>query len=296
MGDRFTLEWADYQKSLATTFVNARISQDFADVTLVGKDFELNAHRLVLSSGSDFFQHVLNRTKHHHPFVYLSGILKVNMESILSFLYDGEATVAQEDFEQFLLTAKELGVRGVLDQTDDDNDDVSTKPIQERESSFSGGNGVPEDGNDHVYQQSSPRRSSVWSHFERIIESLAICKMCGKEVQTKCSNTSGLWRHMASAHKETDINKDKCPPTDVKGDINQKGDSETISNEWMRDDLLEATTKDTNQREEDMKTNTKKLQAPRSRIWEQFHRLPEDLAVCKTCNRLELVFYIHACF
>ena len=43
MGDRFTLEWADYQNSVATTFVNARISQDFTDVTLVGKDFELTA-------------------------------------------------------------------------------------------------------------------------------------------------------------------------------------------------------------------------------------------------------------
>ena len=284
MGDRFTLEWADYQKSVATTFVNARISQDFTDVTLVGKDFELTAHRLVLSSGSDFFQQVLNRTRHHHPFVYLSGILKVNMESVLSFLYNGETTVTREDLEQFLLTAKELGLRGVLDQTE--NDDVSTKPNQENESSFGGENGAPEDGNDQIYQLTSLRRSSVWSHFERITESLSICKMCGKEVQTKCSNTSGLWRHMASSHKETDIKKDKCQPSDVKGDGNRKEGTETINNEWMSNNLQEDTKK------EDVQTNTKKLQAPRSRIWEQFNRLPEDLAVCKTCNRLELVFNV----
>ena len=164
MGDRLTLEWADYQKSVTTTFVNARISQDFTDVTLVGKDFELNAHRLVLSSGSDFFQQVLNRTKHHHPFVYLSGILKVNMESVLSFLYQGEANVAQEDLEQFLLTAKELGLRGVIDQTEDsgDNDDALTKPNKENGSSFSGESGAPEDGNERIYQLPSQRRSSVW--------------------------------------------------------------------------------------------------------------------------------------
>ena len=287
MGDRFTLEWADYQKSVATTFVNARISQDFTDVTLVGKDFELTAHRLVLSSGSDFFQQVLNRTRHHHPFVYLSGILKVNMESVLSFLYNGETTVAQEDLEQFLLTAKELGLRGVLENSGD-NDDVSTKPNQENESSFGGENGAPEDGNDQIYQLTSPRRSSVWSHFERLTESLSICKMCGKEVQTKCSNTSGLWRHMASSHKETDIKKDKCQPSDVKGDGNQKEETGEISNEWMNDNLGEDKKEDTNQREGDIKTTIRKLQAPRSRIWEQFKRLPEDLAVCKTCNRLEL--------
>ena len=91
---------------------------------------------------------------------------------------------------------------------------------------------------------------------------------------------------MASSHKETDIKKDKCQPSDVKGDGNRKEGTETINNEWMSNNLQEDTKK------EDVQTNTKKLQAPRSRIWEQFHRLPEDLAVCKTCNRLELVFNV----
>ena len=280
MGDRFTLEWADYKKSVATTFVNARISQDFTDVTLVGSDFELEAHRLVLSSGSDFFHQVFNRTKHHHPFVYLKGIPKVDIESILSFLYNGEAIVAQEDLEHFILTAKELGVRGV--EGSDDNVDVSTK-----QNSDGSENGGQEHVDNQVVQQNFQRRSSAWSHFERITESLATCNLCGKEVQTKGSNTSGLWRHMASAHKDMDIKKEKGGPIDdaqtpFKGDDNLtfKG-----SNDWMRDNLSE----DINQPEGYMKTTTKRLHVPRSRIWEQYTRLPEDVAVCKTCNRLRLM-------
>ena len=58
----------------------------------------------------------------------------------------------------------------------------------------------------------------------------------------------------------------------------------------MSDNLRED--KNTNQREElHIKTTTKKLQAPRSRIWEQFKRLPEDLAVCKICNRFRILMH-----
>ena len=288
MGDRFTLEWADYKKSVATTFANARISQDFTDVTLVGKDFELEAHRLVLSSGSDFFHQVFKRTKHHHPFVYLKGVPKVNIESILSFLYNGEVTVAQEDLEQFILTAKELGVRGVLDQTEDSDDDIeiSTKP---NEPSLSGENGGQEYAEKLIVQLKSQRRSSAWAHFERITESLSTCNLCGKEVQTKASNTSGLWRHMASAHKDMEIKKEKGDVRTPLAWNNHLADArDKIGKDWMRDNLMEDIQTEVNQ-PEDMKTTTKRLHVPRSRIWEQYTRLPEDLAVCKTCNRLGLM-------
>ena len=285
MGDRFTLQWADYQKSVATTFVNAKISQDFTDVTLVGKDFELNAHRLVLSSGSDFFQRVFNRTKHHHPFVYIHGIQKVNLESVLSFLYNGEAIVAQDDLEQFILTSKELGVRGVLDQTEDNDDEVSTK--QNKEIGEIGPE-EREDGNNQIINQLNfKRKSSAWSYFQRLTESLSVCKMCGKEVQTKSSNTSGLWRHMSSAHKDIDIKNEKSS-SDVDKFLFEGGSNQKEA-AGLRDDLTEDKKKDFNQQEnQHIKITTKKLQAPRSRIWEQFKRLPEDLAVCKICNRNEI--------
>ena len=307
MGERFTLEWAEYQKSVATAFENVRISQDFTDVTLVGEDYELEAHRLVLSSGSDFFQRVLSRTKHHHPFVYLKGIPQVNVESILSFLYCGEATVSREGLEQFILTAKELGIRGVLDYMDkgDENEEnnISTKqkavdkPLNCDEI-FAEGDGdsrasLPEvqgrKGTDSSLdnEQIAQKRSSAWSYFDRVTETFSFCKMCGTEVQTKCSNTSGLWRHMASAHKDIDMKI--APIRDQPIDVNFK-ETEDVSLSFLPSGAKDVK-KDTDYQPEGVViAGSKRLPTRRSRIWEQFKRLPDDLAACNTCNRL--IFFI----
>ena len=304
MGERFTLEWAEYQKSVATAFENVRISQDFTDVTLVGEDYELEAHRLVLSSGSDFFQRVLSRTKHHHPFVYLKGVPQVNVESILSFLYCGEATVSREGLEQFIMTAKELGIRGVLDYMDkgDENEEnnISTKqkavdkPLNCDEIFAEGygdsraslpdvqGRKGTESGLDN--EQIAQKRSSAWSHFDRVTETFSFCKMCGTEVQTKCSNTSGLWRHLASVHRDMDMRL--APVRDQPMDVSFK-ETEGIApddrNDWQR--IMDVKKDIDHQPEGVVIAGSKRLPTRRSRIWEQFKRLPDDLAACNTCNR-----------
>ena len=115
MGGRFALTWANFQKNVESIFGEVKLSQDFSDVTLVGEDFEVEAHRLVLSAGSQVFQQVLKKAKHPHPLIFLNGTKKVEIEAVLSFLYHGEVTISQESLEQFLLRAKELKIRGVLE-------------------------------------------------------------------------------------------------------------------------------------------------------------------------------------
>ena len=88
MSDRISLTWSEFQKFVATSFANARSSSDFSDVTLVGEDYQLEAHRLVLSAGSRFFHDLFKRAKHDHPLVYLKGTFKVEIEAILSFLHN----------------------------------------------------------------------------------------------------------------------------------------------------------------------------------------------------------------
>ena len=115
MGGRFALKWADFQRNIETTFEEVKLSQDFSDVTLVGEDFELEAHRLVLSAGSQIFQKVLKKAKHPHPMIFLNRTKKAEIEAVLSFLYLGEVTICHENLEQFLVTAKELKIRGFME-------------------------------------------------------------------------------------------------------------------------------------------------------------------------------------
>ena len=111
MSDRISLTWSEFQKFVASSFANARSSSDFSDMILVGEDYQLEAHRLVLSAGSRFFHDLFKRAKHDHPLVYLKGTFKVEIEAILSFLYNGDVNIAQENLTQFLVTSKELKVQ-----------------------------------------------------------------------------------------------------------------------------------------------------------------------------------------
>ena len=44
--------------------------------------------------------------------VYLKGINSVQLQHLLDFIYNGEASVGQEEFKEFLEAGKELKVKG----------------------------------------------------------------------------------------------------------------------------------------------------------------------------------------
>ena len=230
MDENLTITWAEFQKNVETSFGEVKFTEDFADVTLVGEDYEVEAHRLVLSSGSKFFQRLLKKTRHPHPLLYLKGTLKTNIEAILSFLYTGEAKVGQENLEEFITTAKELKIKGVLDDEESMQNqpdrNMTPKKIAEnmtpkKIANYNNENklllnssGFPqsEDINDkssillttRTTAREYKKKSSVRSYFNESSPSSSECKLCGKEVQTKGGNTTGLWRHMEIAHEDTE--------------------------------------------------------------------------------------------
>ena len=75
---------------------NVRTSHEFSDVTLACEDECLvKAHRIILASGSLFFQKLLSRLGGHpQPLLYLRGVTGRELESVLDFLYNGEARVS----------------------------------------------------------------------------------------------------------------------------------------------------------------------------------------------------------
>ena len=55
----------------------------------------------------------LTKNSHTHPFLYMKGVRMADMESIVHFMYHGEANVALEDLESFLAAANELQIKGL---------------------------------------------------------------------------------------------------------------------------------------------------------------------------------------
>ena len=118
---KFCLKWTDFETNIQSSFRQVRISDEFTDVSLLCEDDEVKAHRLVLSSASEFFQTVLRRAKNPHPLIYLKGIKMKELQAVLDFIYNGEASIALEDLDTFFDATKELKIRGLLDKGEEEN-------------------------------------------------------------------------------------------------------------------------------------------------------------------------------
>ena len=97
--ENYLLKWNDFEKNLSDGLKALKLNNTFCDVTLLCEDSQLEAHRVVLSVSSNFFQNILTKNSHSHPLLYLKGVKMSDMESIVHFLYHGEANVALEDLE-----------------------------------------------------------------------------------------------------------------------------------------------------------------------------------------------------
>ena len=115
MAEKFCLKWNDFQENTIKTFAKLRNEDDFFDVTLVAEDQkQMMAHKIILSSCSDYFKNILKTNKHSHPILCLTGISSMDLENVLDYAYHGEVQIFQEDINKFLDIAQILKLDGLL--------------------------------------------------------------------------------------------------------------------------------------------------------------------------------------
>ena len=108
------LQWNEFQGNQMSSYRNLRKTLDFSDVTLVCEDGQrIEAHRLVLSSSSSFFQDLLQREVNPHPLVFMRGLTHNTLAALVDYIYHGEVEVKTADLEEFLKAAAELRVKGI---------------------------------------------------------------------------------------------------------------------------------------------------------------------------------------
>ena len=122
--ENFCLKWNEFEVNVRDCFKAFRNDQKLCDVTLATDDsHQLKAHKIILSSGSDFFSDIFSKCNQSNMLVYLKGIGKTDLENITNFLYNGETLVTQNELNAFLKTAQELKVKG-LQSIEDDNSNM----------------------------------------------------------------------------------------------------------------------------------------------------------------------------
>ena len=104
--EKFNFTKHSYLENLSVMMKNLIKSSDFADVTLVCEDKkQIKAHRNILSACSPVFKEILQIDRSPSSIIYLRGVNSSQMDSLLQFIYIGEATILQEQINEFQVTA-----------------------------------------------------------------------------------------------------------------------------------------------------------------------------------------------
>ena len=158
--EKFNLKWNDFTANVRKSFENLRKEEDFFDITLVGDDSnQVTAHKLVLSSSSEFFKKVFSNNRKYsiqsNAIICLEGLNQSDLNNILDYMYHGEVQIYQHDLDRFLGIAERLKLEGLNGGKQSDEQDVlKTEHIQEEDIKTA-------QNNDHVSKRDFPITKNI---------------------------------------------------------------------------------------------------------------------------------------
>ena len=153
-------------------------SDNFADVTLICDDkIQIKAHRHVLSVCSPVFKNLFTDDINNHPMIHLPGIQYSEMQTLMQFMYLGEAKCFDESMNQLLSAAKSLDIQEFANSVVIESD--------------------PENENNHIKAQSKDM-NLLPDHIEsKHVPSNKACNQCGYQARLP----KALKYHMQSKHE-----------------------------------------------------------------------------------------------
>ena len=107
-----SLRWKDFSTHLSSSLTDVFTENSFSDVTLVSDDLiQFQAHKCVLSACSPVLKNLLLNNPHSHPLIYLRGVKQQELQSILQFIYLGEARFYEGKMDKFMEAVKDLQIK-----------------------------------------------------------------------------------------------------------------------------------------------------------------------------------------
>ena len=122
--EKYNLTWHTYTDHLREMMRSLVTDTAFADVTLISEDKKyMKAHKNVLSFCSPTFKEIFT-LDHSSSVIYLRGVNHSELESILLFIYLGEATFQPDKMNDFFSAGKSLEIKELTN--DFEPEDVPT--------------------------------------------------------------------------------------------------------------------------------------------------------------------------
>ena len=207
--EKYKLTWHRYSDHMREALGEMMTSSEFADVTLITDDKQkIRAHRNILSAASPVFKNILQlESKNTNPIIYLRGIQHSEMESVMQFIYLGEARFYEERMSEFLQVSKDLEIKDLSTGTEMNDqitsDNASTKHVNNADVCEDLAHSENENCADNyhtepIIRNNAANRKVSRTSTRRIQEgSQYSCSHCGKQFNQQ----KNLTRHIQSVHK-----------------------------------------------------------------------------------------------
>lgn len=92
----FSLRWNSHPVELVSGFTGLYQSETLVDVTLAAEGKHLQAHKMLLSACSDYFQSLFSINPCQHPIVILKDVNFDDLQTIVQFMYNGTVNISGE--------------------------------------------------------------------------------------------------------------------------------------------------------------------------------------------------------
>ncbi|XP_066249828.1 longitudinals lacking protein, isoforms H/M/V isoform X2 [Euwallacea similis] len=112
---QYCLRWNNHQPNFISVFSSLLNNESLVDVTLAAEGKHLQAHKVVLSACSSYFQSLFTVNPCQHPIVILKDVKFLDLKIMVDFMYYGEVNVSQEQLPYILKTAEMLKIKGLAE-------------------------------------------------------------------------------------------------------------------------------------------------------------------------------------
>ena len=215
--EKYSLTWETYSDHLKGLMKELMMNEDFSDITFVTEDKkQIKANINILSACSPIFKDILKKEKNSRQIMYLRGIQFSEIESILQFVYLGEATFYEERMDEFLAVAKSLEIKELCNAESKSNLELDDGSLPRN----------PNTADEEVKEQtvmSNHMTGQVPEERKREVLSVDVdgkykCNQCDYQTTHKGHFT----RHVESKHEGVKYACDQCDYQSThKGDLNK---------------------------------------------------------------------------
>ncbi|CAG9864651.1 unnamed protein product [Phyllotreta striolata] len=125
---QFCLRWNNHQSTLVSVFDTLLEKGVLVDCTLAAEGKYLDAHKVVLSACSPYFEALLSKHYDKHPVLILKDVKFQELRAMMDYMYRGEVNISQDQLGALLKAAESLQIKGLSDNKRAETESRDRKP------------------------------------------------------------------------------------------------------------------------------------------------------------------------